>query len=612
MFKVNFQKWQQDVWIVLKRFPLAVLSCLLLTILALNTWPSHWNIHALTAAFIVNVFWFLSMQLFTESRKWNRWLAMGVAIPVAAIIGVYLYNLSVLMYPFIVLTLGFALLTMISPFLMKGTKKVNIWTFNYRLLYQFFFSLLASFVLGTGLCILLISLDYLFNFKLFYDQYQKLTIVIGYFFLPLMVMTGIPSRFDEKPLPQQGRGIQLLLDYVMTPILIVFGFIIIAYAIKILSMQYLPRGKVAYLVSLLGGFGILAYILGDRESKSISSAHLLFRRHFFHLMVIPLILMGVGIGVRVHQYGITPHRYAVGALFLWLFLCSFYSFIFTREKLSRFVLISGASLLILASFGPWGIVDLSVHSQFKRLQSLLEKNQILVNNAIQKNHPAVSAQEEYEISSTLSFLIQQGKALELKSWFGPNRWQLFDVPNPKQIRGEDLAQEMGIRYSLTRYPGDEKDRHGEKRSFSFVLKSNGLSWINIDGYDYVFPGLRLFVGDESLVRTPVIETSLPKIQHYELIVTFERKSQVLTVKQKDASKAILSINLADLFHKLRGKTDDSFLKKALTFEGSSGTLKVRLLINPLRVDLDEKGRPNVWNIGGDLFIKTVHNNRSSQ
>lgn len=600
MFKLNFQQLSQDTLISLQRFPLAALSSLLLTMFWVEPtlWPSRWNQEALSAIFILGFFWFISIKLFAESRKWNNWITMGVSVVIFGLIAIYFYKLSVLIYPFILLSIGLALLVLIVPFLKRSTKQENIWVYNYQLWSHIFFSGIAALVLGIGLSFLLISLDYLFHFKLFYDQYYKLMIVIGGFFLPMFVMTGIPSRFDVKVTVQQGRGIQLLLDYVMTPILFVFGFIIISYAIKILVLQNLPRGKVVYLVSILGFFGSLSYVLGDRHSKSLSKVHQLFRKYFFHLMIIPLILMGMGFGVRVLQYGLTAPRYAVALLLLWLSLCTVYSFVCNRERLSRFMFASAAGLCIFGSFGPWGIVDLSNSSQIYRLQALLEKNHILVNKTIQKNHPPISSQDEQEIRSTLYYIILQGRGRDLQSWFGPNSQALFNVPNPKLIQSTNLLEEMGIKFTAT---------GGPENTFNFILHDKWEGWKAIGGYDYVFQNLQILGYHENGLEPnqSANEIILDPCQNVKLIVRFEAGVQNLIIKQKHARHPILTVNIADVVRKLQSESVKPAIDKDLIFEGSDDNIKVRLSIDALSGYVGEDGISYISGIRGDLYMKKL-------
>ncbi|MEI8295548.1 MAG: hypothetical protein WCG04_03375 [Alphaproteobacteria bacterium] len=114
-----------------------------------------------------------------------------------------------------------------------------------------------------------------------------------------------------------------------------------------------------------------------------------------------------------------------------------------REKIAQFMLMSAAALLILGSFGPWGIEEVSTRSQYNRLQALLEEKKILINNSIQKDHPSISDQEAYEITSRLAYVLQRGKAARLKEWFGPD----VQKTELNSASAEDFAKLMGIPYN---------------------------------------------------------------------------------------------------------------------------------------------------------------------
>lgn len=573
MISIPFQKMQQDALTALYRFPFAITSSLLLTFILLNEAPLFpWPREALYSLFSIGILLFTSLRLVSESYKGNHWLFAGIGLVTFGVLGIYFCNLPILRYPFTLMGLGFALLTMIAPFLRKNVAKEMIWQFNYDLYLHFFFSLLATFILGLGLAFLLISLEYLFHFQLIYGQYQKLSVILLYFFLPIMIMAGIPTHFDKQPDPQKGKGIQLILDYVLTPILLMFGLIIICYAAKIVLMQNLPRGKVSYLVSILGGAGTLAYVLGESGKEALSLCHRVFRKYFFFIMVIPLVLMGIGIGVRIHQYGITELRYVDALLLLWLTLCVFHSFIANRQKLLQFMFASSAVLLILASFGPWGILEISTCSQIKILQDFLEKKEILVNNTIQKKHPLISDGDAYEITSKLRYIIARGKAHRLRGWFGPQADTVFKEPNQTNISADKLVHEMGI----------VRDGNKKTQPFDFIIRHSQYkpTLIDVEGYDYVLPNLNIFSTEVKGTQNTYV---LPKLGQ-TLQLNYDQSTQTLTLKRLGTSKPLISVPVADVLSKLKETSDPAMIDKYLTYEGTEGSLNATLLIQYIQGD----------------------------
>ena len=246
MLNVTFQKMKVGVITVLWRFPFATASSLLLTLVALNSnsLPQNWHIPALIIIFIIGVLWFIFTKILSESYNWKGWILTSIGLFVFGVMGVYIYNLIYVPSWTMLIGPALILLPMVAPFLRKTVKKEMIWQFHYRLWSQFFFSLLASVIFILGIALLLFSLYYLFHLRLPDWVYPKLMIITACFIFPIMAMACIPSQFDEMPAPQQGKGIRFLLDYIMTPILLVYAAIIISYALKILVLQKLTKNSV--------------------------------------------------------------------------------------------------------------------------------------------------------------------------------------------------------------------------------------------------------------------------------------------------------------------------------------------------------------------------------
>ena len=100
-----------------------------------------------------------------------------------------------------------------------------------------------------------------------------------------------------------------------------------------------------------------------------------------YFILVPLIiLLFIAIGLRVDDYGLTIKRYGVVILGVWLSIVSL-SGIFKNENI-KFIPISLSVLLILISFGPWGIFALSESSQSNRLISILEEHELIAEGKV--------------------------------------------------------------------------------------------------------------------------------------------------------------------------------------------------------------------------------------
>lgn len=601
MFKLKFRKLHQEFFQVLHRFPLAILSSLFLTVYVINlsSWPESWHKEALISIFAINILWFISIKLIAESQKWRKVYEISLALSVFGLISHYLYTLFPLLPPSLLMAFGFIALISVAPFMGKNLNKENMWSYHYQLGIQAIFALFVSFVICSGIGLILKSLDYLFHVILVYDQYEKLIKATVCFLLPIIFMMGIPSRFNEPEENTQRKNVQLLLNYALAPIWLMFSLILIVYAIKIFSMQDLPRGKVTFLVAWLGTLGSFTFLLGDTTKMPLSVAHKFFRKHFFHLLIIPLVLMGVGIGVRIHQYGLTMGRYFVCLIFISLLLFTMYSFVVNRAKITRFMLMCTACLFLVGSFGPWGIVELSSLSQFKRLQYLLEKNHILENNKIQKDHPPVDSKEEIQISNLVNYLTQHGNPKLLKKWFASEDQKLFDIPNHTILNGKELTLRMGIKYALVPQLTLTND------TFAFKHQENKSKWVHLKEQDYLLKNFSINTQSFSEV-----EETLPGSPKIVIKIKFDKQRQKLTFKIKNRSEPSLIIDFTDIIPKLKEEQGSSVIDKNIVFEGNADSLYLKFIIQKISGVIEKRGDAKVENIKvanitGDLFIGPV-------
>ena len=143
-------------------------------------------------------------------------------------------------------------------------------------------------------------------------------------------------------------------------------------------------------------------------------------------------MLFVGLYVRIHEYGLTENRYALGALALWLLGISLY-FIITKSKNIKVIPMSLSALFFITLIGPWGAYQLSLKSQLLITKEFLEKNRIIEGTLIQKNANELSLAQRKDISSTIYYLIENHGIESLKSIFGDQFIKSLDIGLSKEF-----------------------------------------------------------------------------------------------------------------------------------------------------------------------------------
>ncbi|MEO4044711.1 DUF4153 domain-containing protein [Hoeflea sp. CAU 1731] len=313
---------------------------------------------------------------------------------------------------------GILLLLMVSGFLRGRNDDLALWTFNYGLGLAVILAGLAALAFILGAYAVLASIDYLFELDLKYDIYDHVYMTGLLLVAPLFGLEMVPSdlhgsgEIEKKGLTY--RVPLLLLNYLLLPLLLIYTIVIYAYAAKTALAWELPRGQVGVMVLSFAAGCISTWMLAIPYRDSSSFLLRLFRKSWHCLLIVPLVLFVIGTYRRVSEYGITPERYGLILVGIWIvgMICLF---AIRRQKVQlRVVIATLAIMLMLASFGPWGAADVSVRDQFGRLVALLEENQILVDGRLTlPNTTGKSARQE--IRSIVKFLSKAGRLDELVS-----------------------------------------------------------------------------------------------------------------------------------------------------------------------------------------------------
>jgi hypothetical protein len=180
---------------------------------------------------------------------------------------------------------------------------------------------------------------------------------------------------------------------------------------------------------------------------------------------------------RISDYGVTEDRYIALVLTVWLFAMAVY-FIVSRTKNIRVIPSSLCVLAVLVSFGPWGAFSVSERNQVARLQTILERDSLLVNGKVRKATAPVPAQDQYHASAVIEYLYRVHGYERIQAWFAVPLVDSLDTSRSRSVQPNLVCALIGIGYTPF---GGASAVNGH--SFS----SDRSAGIDIQGYDRLVP-----------------------------------------------------------------------------------------------------------------------------
>ncbi len=586
MFKQAFTVFGYETLRAVRRFPLPVLFSILFCITAVRGvyhYPPDHSLKTLAIAFC-GCFWFIAATLFGESRGWNALRTHLLALPVFLIIGWHLWCAPAIAPVLGFLGTGIFLLLFVAPFLRQNTDDRQIWQFNYGLWSHIAFTFFAAIVLYLGIEAIILSLEFLFGFHLYANISFDVWLVVATMFSPLVAMAGIPRQFDAVA-TAYPRAKRIILTNIAIPLLLLYALLLYSYIAKIILTGELPKGGVAYLVSGFGCAGIVVYLASYplHASPGIIS---LFRRAFPIVLIAPLILFAVGLNARISQYGITEERYAVLLSLVWLTLSVV--FIYRRHSLKH-ILFSAIFLLLAASFGPWGAVEVSAASQKHRLEQLLIRNGMLVNGFIRPAAQNLSPADRVDIMSIADYLTEANQAARLAPWFASLTEQ------PDYTSAAAITDAMGIVY-IAAY-----ERNREDLAYRFSFRSPNPMYMAVSGYDYLTDIDMYLINQQETTRTLELGTPPDAVT---VSIRFDATCNCYTVQRADTQES-LTFELGGLISQWdrnhKGQSSDNDLPFQLELQAQH--LKARLIVKSFTGNFaDGNAKPKLDSLSASFLL----------
>ncbi len=417
MRQVSLTKISGELKRIIIRFPVPViisLSATYIAILWINTgYQDGDKIASYSRILSVLLIGFpltLSLVLFAGKQKLkplysllSQILAAGILVFVYSIFPTHPYHIFYLKVSLLV-----AAFWSLFTFIAFPEKKKNLmyWNFNIRIFRQLISGAFSTLLLFAGLALAMYATEQLFDVHIPGKFYSYLSVLLLGLLYSLIFLSGIPAIDERLRQPYSyPKALKIFVQYILIPIALVYLVILYIYGFKILILWSLPKGWVTYLISGFAALGIFAFILIYPIHRKNPFLHRYYI-WFFPLLLPLLLLLSAAIYVRIENYGITVNRYLLIVLFLWLSGTSIYLIL---NKLRNIIAIPASifAILLLISFGPWGISRVSINSQIHRLTELLQKNKRFKEGKYVKSSSTIHFEDKKRISSIVSYLCQE-------------------------------------------------------------------------------------------------------------------------------------------------------------------------------------------------------------
>jgi Domain of unknown function (DUF4153) len=418
-----------DLSETLARFPIAALISVLLFVYAQfdiaymvsdGNKPDNQVYLGGAAAFIAAT----AGHYFGQSRHWPKLAECALALFAALFAGVLANWDMALRTTHLFLFAGLVPVLMIAGFLRADAKQGALWLFNLRLGLAVLLAIVVGLIFAGGISAIIESLNFLFNADIPSNAHEHVWSTAAALIAPIYGLALAPTRFDEEVTLASTRdtilerGVSVLVNFVLVPIAVIYTVILHAYAVKILLNGVLPEGQIGIMVTIFALGGTATWLVAWPWRDTGTWLLRFFMRYWFWFTIVPAILLVVAVWERIVTYGVTPQRYGIATIALWLVIVTLYLAIRRNRVDMRVLLGSFAVLVLIGSAGPWGANNVSIASQFGRLVSHLQSEKLLTPDGhIVSQMPELSDDGKREIDALLGTLNSMGGLDRVRPFF---------------------------------------------------------------------------------------------------------------------------------------------------------------------------------------------------
>ncbi len=270
-------------------------------------------------------------------------------------------------------------------------------------------SLLYSLVLLFGSFAILFAVDNLLGLSIDGDLYMDCFIVIMTAFAPTFLLGDIPNGQSVRRL-RVDVLLKKLHIYVIMPLILIYSAILYLYFGKVVIARALPKNMIVHLTLWYALIAILTVFFTNSFRAEFALGRW-FDKWIARILILPVGMMMFSLYLRISQYGITVKRYFVLALALWCVGVIIY-FLMRSVRIYQNIVIAAIVIMLITMYGPFNAFVLSFNSQFDRLTTILERNNMLSGDVLTPNSN-ISSDDKEQINALIKYFRRQDQLDEL-------------------------------------------------------------------------------------------------------------------------------------------------------------------------------------------------------
>jgi len=355
-------------------------------------------------------------------------------------------------------------------------------------------TILFSVVLFLGLIAVFATIDGLSLIKLDSNIYIETWLFVVFVFSVIFFLSKLKKVDESLENYEIHKIFKFLIYFIVIPLITTYTGILYVYFGKMLITRSWPQGLVSHLILWYTIFSLFIMIMVTPMAKKDSVARV-FKKYFPFASLPLLVLSIVSISKRISQYGVTPSRYFVVLLAMWLIFCMVSSIFKARLSV---ILISLITVVYISVFTPVNNRRITLMSQNKRFEKILVKHGLLKDGKLVKK-PELAKEKKYEVTDVLNYILgindRRNDIANLKP---------FGKADGKPYKDrEEFEKSLGI--DTTWYQYSDFVSIGDSYFVTFGINENVLvSQYNgieeVKGYDYAITNLESYFTDNNNVK----------------------------------------------------------------------------------------------------------------